>query len=33
MIKKKIKQKRAIKNAIILYLLSDRQRRSIKSLV
>jgi hypothetical protein len=33
MIKKKKKQKRAIKDAIILYLLFDRQRRSIKSLV
>jgi hypothetical protein len=33
MIKKKRKQKRAIKDAIILYLLSDRQRRFIKSLI
>jgi uncharacterized protein YjaZ len=33
MIKKKKKQKRAIKDAIILYLFSDRQRRSIKSLI
>jgi hypothetical protein len=33
MIKKKRKQKRTIKNAIILYLLFNRQRRFIKSLV
>jgi hypothetical protein len=33
MIKKKKKKKRAIKDAIILYLFSDRQRRFIKSLV
>jgi hypothetical protein len=33
MIKKKKKQKRAIKDAIILYLFFDRQRRFIKSLI
>jgi hypothetical protein len=33
MIKKKRKQKRATKDATILYLFSDRQRRFIKSLI
>jgi hypothetical protein len=33
MIKKKRKQKRTIKDAIILYLFFDRQRRFIKSLI